>query len=173
VRTRVAFLLVVTLVLPARAFAVAIATSPEPVLFQRHMRFTDRVETPDRTVVRLVLGGRVMVLARGGAALRITEVPGATTIDVERGRVAVTVDRENLQAEDLVEVRTPHAVVTVPDETVVVEVAEGASTFTSLGPRLEVFGVEPATGGVVEPPLLVAADEAVVVGPPVTIRASR
>ena len=177
VRRLVAALLIVAVALagPAAAgeqreaapvmVALATAAPPEPIPFRGRMLLTDRVRTGDRSFARLLLGGRVMVLAREEASLSITEVPGATTIEVERGRVALTVDRENLHPEDLVEVRTPHAVVSVPGDTLIVEVAGGASTFRVFGARVDVFRLDPATGAAVEPPTPVAGEKAVTVGP--------
>lgn len=142
------------------ALAEATPTDSRPV--ERRIQLTERIEARDRVFARLLLGGRVMILAREESRLSITEVASATTIQVERGRVAVTVDRDNLHPEDLVEVRTPHAVVTVPSSTLVVEVAE-ASTFTAVGRPLDVFRVDPVSGAAVEPPTNVAANELVTV----------
>ena len=128
------------------------------------LRFTERLEAREGLFARLLFGGRVMILAREGSVLRITEVPGATTIEVARGRVAITVDRDNLRPEDLVEVRTPHAAVTVPSSTLVVEVAE-RSTFTAVGRGVEVFRLDPVSGAVLEPPVVVAADSLLAVEP--------
>jgi hypothetical protein len=148
----------------AEAVLVALA-EPAPLPrrpFDSQIRFTERVEVRGRVFARLLFGGRVMVLARDDSVLRITEVTGATMIAVETGRVAVTVDRANLHAEDLVEIRTPHAAVTVPSGTLVVEVAD-ASTFTPVGRAVEVFRLDRLGGAAIEPPTVVAADEAVTV----------
>jgi hypothetical protein len=147
----------VNIVFAGVLLALAAGTPPDPQPFRSQMRLTERIETRDRVFARLLFSGRVMVIAREGSLLSITEVPGATTIDVESGRVAVTVDRDNLHPEDLVEVRTPHAVVTVPSETLVVEVSE-ASTFTPVGRHVEVFRLDVATGAALEPPTMAAAD---------------
>jgi len=174
VNTSGVVLFVVALMLPASvpadepagdvliALAEAVPTDPRPV--KSPSLLTERIEARDRVFARLLFGGRVMILAREGSRLSITEVAGATTIQVERGRVAVTVDRENLHPEDLVEVRTAHAVVTVPSSTLVVEVAE-ASTFTAVGRSVDVFRVDPVSGVAVEPPTNVAANEVVTVEP--------
>ena len=142
------------------ALAEAAPLPPRP--FDSQIRFTERVEGRGRLFARLLFGGRVMVLARGDSVLRITEVTGATMIAVETGRVAITVDRANLHAEELVEVRTPHAAVTVPSGTLVVEVAD-ASTFTSVGRPVEVFRLDRLSGAALEPPTVVAANEAITV----------
>jgi hypothetical protein len=145
--------------------AIALATSGSALASDIRVQVgvTDRVRTGDGMFARLLLGGRVMVLARDGAALSITEVPGAATIEVETGRIAVTVDRENLHPEDLIEIRTPHAVVSVPAETLIVEVAAEASTFTPLGGRVEIFPLDPLTGAAVERPTPVASEQVMTV----------
>lgn len=128
------------------------------------IRLTERLEAREGFFARLLFGGRVMILAREGSLLSITEVAGATTIEVASGRVAVTVDRDKLHPEDVVEVRTPHAVVTVPSSTLVVEVAE-RSTFMAVGRSVDVFRLDPVTGAAVEPPAVVGADSLLVVEP--------
>ena len=175
VRTVLGFLLVVALSSPVLAderldavpviVALATATPADPMPYRTQMLLTDRVKTGDRSFARLLLGGRVMILAREGTSLSITEVPGAITVEVESGRIAVTVDRENLHPEDLIEVRTPHAAVSVPTDTLVVEVGVAASTFMVLGTRVEVFPLDPLTGAVVEPPTMLDSEEVVTVGP--------
>jgi hypothetical protein len=145
--------------------ALATATVAAPTRVGEPIGVTDRVKTGDGMFARLLLGGRVMVLARAGAALSITEVPGAATIEVESGRIAVTVDRDNLHPEDLIEVRPPHAVVTVPTENLIVDVAAEASTFTALGARVEIFPLDPVSGAAVEPPMAVASEQVMTVTP--------
>ena len=147
-------------VLVARADATAVA----PLPFKRQMVLTERIDARAGLFARLLFGGRVMVLAREGACLSITEVSGAATIEVENGRVAITVDRENLHPEDLVEVRTPHAVVSVAGDTLVVEVGE-ASVFRAVGRPIEVFRLDPVTGRALEPPTVAAAELVTVEAP--------
>ena len=145
--------------------ALAAPTAAEPLPFKRQMVLTERIDARAGLFARLLFGGRVMVLAREGACLRITEVSGVAAIEVENGRVAITVDRENLHPEDLVEVRTPHAVVSVPGDTLVVEVGE-ASAFTAVGRAVEVFRLDPVTGKALEPPTIAANAELVTVEAP-------
>lgn len=174
VNTSAAVLFAVALMLPAPvpadepagdvliALAETAPTAPRPV--KSRVQLTERIEARDRVFARLLFSGRVMILAREESRLSITEVAGATTIQVERGRVAVTVDRDNLHPEDLVEVRTPHAVVTVPGGTLVVQVAE-TSTFTAVGRSVDVFRLDPISGAAVEPPTNVTANEVATVEP--------
>lgn len=144
--------------------ALADRTPPDPQPRSQGL-LTERIERRDRVCARLLFGGRVMILAREGSLLSIREVAGAASIEVESGRVAVTVDRENLHPQDLVEVRTPHAVVTVPSDTLVVDVA-AVSTFRAAGRHVEVFRLDPLSGAALDPPTIAAADEVVTVEPP-------
>jgi hypothetical protein len=175
VKTLAAVLSTVALTLPAAVSGaertpdtIVVALAGAPSLDRRppsgHFQLTERVEARDRVYARLLFGGRVMILAREGSRLSIREVTGATTIEVERGRVAVTVDRDNLHPEDLVEVRTPHAVVTVPSSTLVIEVAD-TSSFMAVGRTVDVFRLDPVSGAALEPPAAVAADERLTVEP--------
>ena len=178
VKALVAVLFILPLALPgtleaderqASALLVALADLPprDPRPVRGQISLTDRIDVGDRVFARLLFAGRVMIIAREGSLLSITEVAGATTIQVQRGRVAVTVDRERLHPEDLVELRTPHAVVTVPSSTLVVEVAE-ASTFTAVGRPVDVFRLDPVSGAALEPPTVAAADALLTVEPPRT-----
>ena len=156
---------VVNIVAAGLVLALAAGTPPDPQPFRTQMLLTERIETRERVFARLLFGGRVMIIARERSRLTITEVAGATTIEVQSGRVAITVDRDNLHPEDLVEVRTPHAATTVPGDTLVVEVAE-VSTFTPVGRHVDVFRLDPATGAALEPPAVAAADELLTVEAP-------
>jgi hypothetical protein len=168
---------VVTTTVGSAVVARAPDTS-EPRRFKNGIFLRDRVTTTDGAVTRMLLGGRVLLTTREGTTLSITEVPGATTIDLARGRIAVTVDRARLSPGDLVEVRTPHAVVAVPGDTLIVEVGYEGSTFTVLGSRVDVFPRDPVTGAAVEPATRVAAGHAVIaqdgkISPPRPVGASR
>jgi len=143
---------------------VARATdTSEPLRFRDGIFLRDRVTTGDHAIMRLLLGGRVLVTARARSTLCITEVAGATTIDLASGRISVTVDRAKMRAGDLVEVRTPHAVVAVSSETLIVEVGYEGTTFTVLGGRVDVFRLDPVTGAAVEPATPVSAGQVVTV----------
>jgi len=177
VKIALAALVAMTLLVPAVVFAdehdhadvvllaLADTAAAEALPFKRQTVLTERIDGRAGLFARLLFGGRVMVLAREGARFRITEVAGAATIEVENGRVAITVDRENLHPEDLVEVRTPHAVVSVPGDTLIVDVGE-ASVFAAVGRSVEVFRVDPVTGKAFEPPTVAAADAVVTVETP-------
>jgi hypothetical protein len=140
---------------------VALATAPavDPLPYRSQLSLTDRIKTGNRLFARLLLGGRVIVLAREGSSLAITEVPGAATIDVQLGRIAVTVDRKNLEPDDLVEIRTPHALMSVPGDTLAVEVTSRATTLSVVGTRVEVFRRDPLTGAALEPPTQVGEED--------------
>src|SRR5438128_2537442 len=65
--------------------------TPQPVAlkFKDDVFVNDRVVTGDRSLARLLLGGRAVVTVRERSALTITELPGRSTIDLDSGKIAV------------------------------------------------------------------------------------
>src|SRR5204863_2973625 len=89
--------------------------APEPVAlkFKDDVFLNDRIVTADRSIVRLLLGGKAVVTVRERSALTITEIPGRSTIDLDSGKIAVAVAREKMKPGDTIEVKTPNAVAAV------------------------------------------------------------
>src|SRR3989449_6579452 len=90
------------------------AAQPVPLKFKDDVFVNDRVVTGDRSLARLLLGGKAVVTVRERSALTITEVPGRSTIDLDSGKVAVAVATDKMRPGDQIEVRTPNAVAAVP-----------------------------------------------------------
>src|SRR3989449_7238213 len=90
--------------------------TPQPVAlkFKDDVFVNDRVVTGDRSLARLLLGGRAVVTVRERSALTITELPGRSTIDLDSGKIAVAVATDKMRPGDQIEVRTPNAVAAVP-----------------------------------------------------------
>jgi hypothetical protein len=82
----------------------------------------DRIVTRERSIVRLLLGGKAVVTVRESSALTITEVPGKSTIELQTGKIAVAVAKDRMRPGESVEVKTPNAVAAVRGTTFVVEV---------------------------------------------------
>ncbi len=99
-------------------------TLPQPVTlkFRDDVFQNDRIVTGDRSIARLLLGGKAVVTIRERSALTITEVPGKSTIDLASGKIALSVAHDRLRPGERVEVRTPNAVAAVRGTTFVVEV---------------------------------------------------
>src|SRR5439155_27165357 len=75
------------------------AALPEPVAlkFKDDVFLNDRIVTGDRSIARLLLGGKALVTVRERSTLTITEIPGRSTIELDSGKVAVAVARDKMQ----------------------------------------------------------------------------
>src|SRR2546422_2090287 len=103
--------------------------TPQPVAlkFKDDVFLNDRVVTGDRSLARLLLGGRAVVTVRERSALTITEIPGRTTVELDSGKIAVAVAKERLRPGEQIEIKTPNAVAAVPGTVFVVEVIRAAA----------------------------------------------
>ena len=105
-------------------------TSAQPVAlkFKDDVFVNDRVVTGDRSLARLLLGGKAVVTVRERSALTITEVPGRSTIDLDSGKVAVAVAKDKMRPGEQIEVKSPNAVAAVRGTVFVVEVIRASAS---------------------------------------------
>ena len=68
-----------------------VALPPQPLKFKDDVFVDDKVTTGDRSLARMLLGGKAVVTVRERSVLTITEVPGKATIDLSAGKIAVAV----------------------------------------------------------------------------------
>src|SRR5438034_10722754 len=96
--------------LEGRVTAARVAL-PQPVAlkFKDDVFLNDRIVTADRSIVRLLLGGKAVVTVRGRSALTITEIPGRSTIDLDSGKMAVAGGREKMKPGQTIEVMIRNA----------------------------------------------------------------
>jgi hypothetical protein len=64
-----------------------------PLQFKDDVFAHDRITTGDRSLVRVLLGGKATITARERSVLTITEVPGVSTVHLEEGRISVAVSK--------------------------------------------------------------------------------
>ncbi len=102
---------------------------PQPVAlkFRDDVFQNDRIVTGDRSLVRLLLGGKAVVTIRERSALTITEIPGKSTINLDDGKIAVAVARDRMRPGEQIEVKTPNAIAAVRGTTFVVEVSRATA----------------------------------------------
>src|SRR6266446_787284 len=103
-------------------------TQPVALKFKDDVFVNDRVVTGDRSLARLLLGGKAVVTVRERSALTITEVPGRSTIDLDSGKVAVAVAKDKMRPGEQIEVKTPNAVAAVRGTVFVVEVIRASAS---------------------------------------------
>jgi hypothetical protein len=108
--------------------ARAATAQPVALKFKDDVFVNDRVVTGDRSLARLLLGGKAVVTVRERSALTITEVPGRSTIDLDSGKVAVAVAKDKMQPGEQVEVKTPNAVSAVRGTVFVAEIIRSTAS---------------------------------------------
>lgn len=105
-----------------------------PLKFKEDVYAQDRVTTGDRSLVRILLGGKAVVTVREHSALTITETPDAATVSVSAGKIALAVAKERMRPGERIDVRTPNAVAGVRGTVLITEVTE---TQTPSGPQAD------------------------------------
>lgn len=103
---------------------VARLALPEPrsLHFKDDLFLRDRITTGDRSIVRVLLGGKATVTARERSVLTITEVPGVATVNLGAGRIAVAVAKGLMKPGEVIEIKTPNAVTAIRGTVVIAEV---------------------------------------------------
>jgi len=139
---------------------------PEPLHFRDDLFLRDRITTGERSIVRVLLGGKATVTARERSVLTITEVPGVATINLGAGRIAVAVAKGLMKPGEVIQIKTPNAVTAIRGTVVIAEVepvSQGSqSTITILRGLVDVTRLDPA-GALTGPAVKVGALERVTV----------
>jgi len=93
-----------------------------PLQFKSDVFLQDTVTTGDKSLARMLLGGKAVVTVRERSVLTITEIPGRSTIELESGKFALAVARDRMRPGEEIQIRTPNAVAGVRGTVVVTEV---------------------------------------------------
>jgi len=110
--------------LQGQATVVHVAsTASTPLKFKDSIFERDRINTAENSIVKVLMGGRAVVTVRELSVLTITEDLGRTTINLESGKIAVSVAKQRMQPGEKLEVHTPNAVAAVRGTVFVVEVS--------------------------------------------------
>ena len=111
------------------------AVAPPPVVlkFRDDVFLQDRVVTGERAFARLLLGGKAVITIRERSAVTITEVPGRSTVEIESGKIALSVARERMLPGEVINIKTPNAIAGVRGTVVVAQVTyRQGQPFTNL-----------------------------------------
>ena len=107
---------------------------PQPIQlkFKDDVYRNDRITTGDRSLARMLLGGKAVVTVRERSVITITEMPGRSTIELTAGKIGLAVAKERLKPGEQIEIKTPNAVCAVRGTVVVAEVQ--STTAQAAGP---------------------------------------
>jgi FecR protein len=100
---------------------------PLPLKFRDEVFLRDRIVTGDRSLARLLLGDKAIVTVRERSSLTITEVPGRSTVELESGKLGLAVARARMRPGEVIDIRTPNAIVAVRGTVAVVEVTRATA----------------------------------------------
>ncbi|HEY3098086.1 MAG TPA: FecR domain-containing protein [Methylomirabilota bacterium] len=138
-----------------------VTVPPQPLKFKDDVFVDDKVTTGDRSLARMLLGGKAVVTVRERSVLTITEVPGKATIDLSAGKIAVAVAKDKMRPGESIEIRAANAVAGIRGTVVVAEVSSASAQAGGVGGPTGTFWV---LRGQVEAFLSNQAANAVLVG---------
>jgi FecR protein len=103
---------------------------PEPLIlkFKDDVFERDRISTAEKSIVRVLLGGKAIITVRELSVVTIIEEPGRATVDLTSGKIGVSVAKQRMRPGESLEIRTPNAVAAVRGTVITVETAMVAGT---------------------------------------------
>ena len=112
---------VVTTLTGTVTVARAALPAPRPLQFKDDVFVRDYIETAEKSVVRVLLGGKALVTVRELSSLTIKEETGRSTVDLTAGKIAMGVVRQRMRPGEVIEIRTPNAIAAIRGTVLVVE----------------------------------------------------
>ena len=101
--------------------ARAALPAPQPLHFKDDVFVRDHIATAQKSVVRVLLGGKALVTVRELSSLTIKEETGRSTVDLVSGKIAMGVVRQRMRPGEIIEIRTPNAIAAIRGTVLVVE----------------------------------------------------
>lgn len=100
-----------------------VVTQPIPLKFKDDVFFRDQVATGERSLVRVLLGGKALVTVRELSTFTIIDDPKRATVELKNGKLAVGVAKTLLGHDEEIHVRTPNAIVAIRGSLLIVNCA--------------------------------------------------
>jgi len=126
---------VVTTLAGRATVARAALAEPQPLRFKDDVFVRDHIATAEKSIVRVLLGGKALVTVRELSALIITEEAGRSTLDLRSGKIALGVVRQRMRPGEVIEIRTPNAIAAIRGTVLVVELIPEAGGGSGGAPR--------------------------------------
>ncbi|MGH7390456.1 MAG: FecR domain-containing protein [Candidatus Rokuibacteriota bacterium] len=114
-------------------------TTPRPVALKLRddVLVRDTITTAERSLARLLLGGKATVTVRERSQLTVNEVPGTSTVGVGKGKIGLALVPDRIRPGSLVEIRTPNTVVSVRGTVLVTEILPGPTRAALAAPAIK------------------------------------
>ena len=98
-------------------------TTPTELRFRDDIFVRDRLSAADRSLARILLGGKAVPTVGERSVVTITESPGLSVIDLASGKIALVVAKERMVPGERIDIRTPNAVAGIRGTVVIAEVS--------------------------------------------------
>jgi hypothetical protein len=106
----------------ATLFRAVAAARPVSLRMRDEIFVRDRIQTQERSLVRVLLGGKALITVRELSVLTVTEEAGRVTVDLQSGKIGVAVVKARMRPGEIIEIRTPNATAAVRGTVFVVDV---------------------------------------------------
>lgn len=106
----------------ATLFPAVAAAQPVSLRLRDEIFVRDRIQTQERSLVRVLLGGKALITVRELSVLTVTEDAGRVTVGLQSGKIGVAVVKARMRPGEIIEIRTPNATAAVRGTVFVVDV---------------------------------------------------
>lgn len=113
--------------------------APQALRFKDNVFERDRIATAEKSIVRVLLGGKALVTVRELSTLTITEETGRSTVDLNSGKIGMGVARQRMRPGEVIEIRTPNAIAAIRGTVLVVELIPAAGGSPSVTTKVHVL----------------------------------
>ena len=114
------------------------AAQPVPVSLRGDVLFQDRIDTQEKSGVRILLGGKAVMTVRELSSVTIEEQPRRAVAEVQWGQLVLRVLRDLTATGEVVEVHTPNAISAVRGSLLITEIGGTADNPETTFKALEV-----------------------------------
>jgi hypothetical protein len=129
---------VVTMLLGQATLTRPAPATPQPLRFKDDLFDHDRIDTGERSLVRVLLGAKALVTVRELSVFTLTEGAREQAVRLTWGKLAVSVVPSRMRPGEAIEIRTPNAIAAVRGTVVIVEVLPPASPGATPNTRITV-----------------------------------
>lgn len=113
---------VVTTLTGEAAVARPTRPQPQPLHFKDDVFGRDRISTAEKSLVRVLLGGKAVITVRELSVLTITEDMGHAEVNLQSGKIALAVARQRMKPGESITLRARNAVAAIRGTVVIAEI---------------------------------------------------
>src|SRR6266545_599918 len=104
---------VVTMLLGQATLTRRAPATPQPLRFKDDLFAQDRINTGERSLARVLLGGKAVATVRELSVFTISAEARDQTVRLTSGKLALSVARSRMRPGEAIEIRTPNAIAAI------------------------------------------------------------